>query len=107
MRQRFSLLLLTLLLARDQVALTEAFRGAGDLPDVVRTTPLDVRLGDVESFWVADFASKTNHQVSAELRYIGPSVLMYVDTSIEADQAALERSAQQFEQQIYPRDRAL
>src|SRR5262249_32816688 len=39
----------------------------------------------------------------------GPVALMYVDTHIEAsvDQAAIERSAREFEQQIYPRDRAL
>jgi hypothetical protein len=94
---------------RDQVALAEAFKGIGDVPDVARTTPLDVKLGDVDNFWVADFASNTNYQITAKLRYIGPVVLMYVDTTIaaEIDQAALEQSAKQFEQQIYPRDRAV
>src|SRR5262249_39724550 len=94
---------------RDQVALAEAFKGIGDVADVARTTPLDAKLGDVETFWVVDFASNTNYQISAKLRYIGPVVLMYVDTTIEAsiDQAALEQSAKQFEQEIYPRDRAL
>ena len=92
---------------RDQVALAEAFKGIGDVPDVARTTPLDVKLGDVETFWVADFASNTNYQINAKLRYIGPVVLMYVDTTIDVDQAALEQSAKQFEQRIYPRDRAV
>jgi immune inhibitor A len=94
---------------RDQVALAEAFKGIGDVPDVARTTPLDVKVGDVETFWVGDFATNTNYQVTAKLRYAGSVVLMYVDTTIEAeiDQAAIEQSARQFEQEIYPRDRAL
>jgi len=94
---------------RDQVVLAEAFKGIGDVPNVARTTPLDVKVGDVQTFWVADFATNTNYQISAKLRYAGPVALMYVDTTIEAeiDQAALEQSAKQFEQEIYPRDRAL
>jgi len=94
---------------RDQVALAEAFKGIGDVPEVARTTPLDVKVGDIETFWVGDFATNTNYQITAKLRYAGPVALMYVDTTIEAevDQSALEQSAKQFEQEIYPRDRAL
>jgi immune inhibitor A len=94
---------------RDQLALAEALKGIGGIPAVARTTPLDVKVGDVEKFWVADFTTNTNFQISAKLRYAGPVVLMYVDSAIEAqvDQAALEQSAKQFEQEIYPRDRAL
>lgn len=92
---------------RDQVALAEAFKGIGAIPDVARTTPLDVKVGDVETFWVNDFETNTNYQVRASLRYAGPIALMYVDTSLEVDEGALEQSALQFEQQIYPRDRAL
>src|SRR6266545_554813 len=94
---------------RDQTALAEAFKGIGDVPDVARTTPLDVKIGDIETFWVADLATNTNYQITAKLRYAGPVELMYVDTTLETgvDQAVLEHSAKQFEQEIYPRDRAL
>jgi immune inhibitor A len=94
---------------RDQVALAEAFKNIGDIPTVARTTPLDVKVGEVETFWVADFATDTNYQITAKLRYTGSIVLMYVDTAIDesVDQAALEQSAKQFEEQIYPRDREL
>jgi hypothetical protein len=92
---------------RDQVALAEALKGIGPVPAVARTTPLDVKVGDVESFWVADLATDTNYQIQARLRYAGSVVLMYVDTSIDVDQAALEQSAREFEQRIYPRDREL
>ncbi|HEU5087702.1 MAG TPA: hypothetical protein VFT99_09660 [Roseiflexaceae bacterium] len=87
--------------------LAEAFRNTGPLPEVARTTPLDVKVGDVETFWVSDQDANENYQIQAELRYAGPVVLMYVDTSVEYDQAALEKSAREFEQRIYPRNRLL
>lgn len=91
---------------RDEPALARAFgRTAQD--SAPRTAPLDVQLGDVEEFWVADDASGTFVRVPAELRYIGPVLLMYIDTRSSVDQAAVERSAQVFEQRIYPRNRAL
>jgi immune inhibitor A len=92
---------------RDQVALVEAFKNVGDIPTVARTTPLDVKVGDKQAFWVADAIKDTNYIVTATLRYIGPRVLMYVDTSVDVDQADIEKSAKEFEEQIYPRDRAL
>ena len=94
-------------LPRDQTALVEQFEKTGDLPDVARTEPLDVKVGDVETFWVSDVIDDTNYQVEAELRYAGPIVLMYVDTSIEVEQEAIEQSARTFEEEIYPRDREL
>lgn len=94
-------------LPRDQVELAEAFKGLGDIPAVARTTPLTVQVGDVETFWVADLRTDTNYEVKAELRYAGPVVLMYVDTGVEVEQSAIERSAKDFEQRIYARTRAL
>jgi immune inhibitor A len=96
-------------LPRDQLALAKSLKGIGDVPAVARTKPLGVKVGDVETFWIANFADNTRIQVEAKLRYAGPVVLMYVDTRIEAnvDQAAIEQSAHAFEQMIYPRDHAL
>lgn len=92
---------------RDEIALTEAFRGTGPLPRVARTHPLDVKVGDVETFWMSDPANGKNRQIQARLRYAGPNVLMYLDTSLTVEQALIERSAKQFEQRIYPRNRLL
>ena len=94
-------------LPRDQVALAEAFKDIGDIPTVARTSPLNVKVGEIETFWVSDLAQNTNYQVKAQLRYAGPVVLMYVDTSVDVAQADIERSAKEFEQKIYQRDRAL
>lgn len=97
------------LVERDQVELYKAFKHLGDIPKVARTTPLEVKVGDVESFWVSDVAANTNYTITARLRYAGPVVLMYVDTAAEAeiDQSDIERSAKEFEEHIYPRDRAV
>lgn len=94
---------------RDQIALAEAFKHIPDIPDVARTKPLDVKVGDVESFWVSDILNNTNYTVTAKLRYVGPVALMYVDTNVESeiDQNTIERSAKQFEERIYQRDHAL
>lgn len=92
---------------RDEIALTEAFRGTGPLPRVARTRPLDVKVGDVETFWMSDPATGENRQIQARLRYAGPHVLMYLDTDLTAEQALIERSATIFEQRIYPRSRTL
>lgn len=91
---------------RDQRAISVAFNGA-DIPDVARTTPLDVRVGAIETFWVADVSNDVNYTVTAQLRYAGPVVLMYVDTSLDIPQHLIEQSAQVFEERIYPRNRFL
>ena len=93
---------------RDQTILKEDFTGT-TIPMVARTTPLEVKVGDVESFWVADAANNTNYQIKARLRYAGPVVLMYVDTEVDSTitQSDIEASAKRFEQEIYLRDRAI
>lgn len=97
------------LIGRDQVELYEAFNGLSDIPKVARTTPLDVKVGDIEEFWVSDAADNTNYTIQARLRYISDHVLMYVDMEIDAetDQADIERSAREFEEKIYPRNREI
>src|SRR5512145_619563 len=94
---------------RDQVTLAEAFKGIGDIPDVARTEPLGVKVGDIEKFWVSDNINDSNYTVTAKLRYAGPIVLMYVDTEVEGDieQEDIERSAKEFEERIYLRNREL
>lgn len=92
---------------RDQRLLAEALKGLGDVPEVARTTPLDVNVGDVETFWVSDNIDNTRYQTEAELRYAGPVVLIYVDTQLDVPQEAIDEAAMVFEEKIYPRDRQL
>lgn len=92
---------------RDQTLLAESFKSIGDVPEVARTTPLEVKVGQSETFWVSDHINNTNYQVTAVLRYAGPIVLIYVDPALGVEQADIERSARAFEQRIYPRNRQL
>ncbi|WP_129627386.1 immune inhibitor A domain-containing protein [Candidatus Oscillochloris fontis] len=94
---------------RDQVELARSLGSCRTSPDacptVVRTTPLDVAVGDVRDFWVVDFNTDAQFQIKAELRYAGPVVLMYVQEGLEYDQGDLEYAAKMFEEEIYPRTR--
>ncbi len=93
--------------SRDQVELARALGGVTDASAVARTTPLEVQVGDVEQFWVTSTATNRTYTVTAELRYAGPVALMYVEQGLLIDPADLERAAQVFEEQIYPRTREL
>jgi immune inhibitor A len=97
--------------ARDQVELARALGSCRADPEacptVARTTPLEVQVGELRSFWVADLSTNTQYQIEAELRYAGPVVLMYVEQDLPYRQADLERAAQTFEQEIYPRTREI
>lgn len=96
-------------LPRDPVELAAALGSScpAGCPAVARTTPLEVAVGDIETFWLTDFATMRNFTISAELRYAGPVVLMYVDQSVNVDQDVLAAAAQSFEQTLYPQLRAL
>lgn len=92
---------------RDPLELAQDFENAGQLPAVARDKPLEVQVGDVQSFWVSNQTTNENYQIQATLRYAGPIALMYVDNSLNVDQADIERSAREFEQRVYPRNRAV
>jgi hypothetical protein len=96
---------------RDQVALAKGLGGCREAPDacpaVARTAPLDVQVGETRPFWVTNLADNTQFQIQAELRYAGPVVLMYVQQGMDYNQRDLERAAQTFEQEIYPRTREI
>jgi hypothetical protein len=98
-------------LPRDQVQLARELGTCRSEPDacpaVARTTPLEVQVGDRQTFFVLNSNDDRNYEVSAELRYAGPVVLMYVEDGLRYEQAALEQAARTFEQEIYPRTRKL
>jgi hypothetical protein len=92
---------------QDRVLLARALGGKPDAAPVARTTPLDVQVGHSRQFWVNNISDNTNYQITADLRYAGPHVLMYVEQGATVDQARLEEAAQTFEARIYPRTRDL
>ncbi|MBF6592173.1 MAG: immune inhibitor A, partial [Ktedonobacterales bacterium] len=72
----------------------------------VRTTPRNERMGQVTTFWVINPSQSGYHQIQATLVYVTPHVYMYLQNGASADISALRASADTFEQQIYPKDRA-
>jgi hypothetical protein len=92
---------------RDQVELAVEFGRIEEEQRVARTEPLDVEVGDKQVFSVTDVQEDRNYEITATLVLALEHVLVYVEDGVELDQAALERSARQFNDEIYPRNREL
>ncbi|MBI4497272.1 MAG: immune inhibitor A [Chloroflexi bacterium] len=72
------------------------------IPAVVNPEPVSYDVGHVERFWVADLDSYRHFEVEATLRLVTPHAYWYVDQSVDIPQEDLERSAREFEGNIYP-----
>ena len=92
---------------RDQVQLAREFGRTQSETRVARTEPLDVKVGDKEVFNVTNVATDRNYTITATLVLALEHVLVYVEDGVELDLKALERSARQFNDEIYPRNREL
>ncbi|MDE3101982.1 MAG: immune inhibitor A [Chloroflexota bacterium] len=73
----------------------------------VRTTPPAEGVGSTAEFWVYDFSAKTNVKVAATLRVETENAKWWVETDVAEDPAQLAKSAQVFQDKIYPTDRRL
>lgn len=74
---------------------------------VSRTTPLDRHAGQEDTFWVENQDTETYSQIRARLVSITTHAYMYVQDGQPFNQAAIQTSADTFEQQIYPEDRTI
>ncbi len=92
---------------RDQVEVAYQFGRTQSKERVARTEPLDVKVGDKESFNVTNVATDRNYTVSATLVLALDHVLVYVEDGVELDMQDLEKSAREFNDKIYPRNREL
>ncbi len=91
---------------RNPRELTLRLRNPGvPIPLVVNPTPPVYRVGDKETFWVANVDTDENFRITAELRCITPHVYMWVQEGYDVDQKDLESSADRFEAQSYPTNR--
>jgi immune inhibitor A len=106
--QTEQLLLMTLHPVRDLYSLAQRLKlhTASPIPHVGRTTPLNAVLGQEDSFWISNLDTRRNTRIYAKLVYITPHVYMYVEDGWQVDMTALQLSANTFETQIYPKDRA-
>jgi len=73
----------------------------------VRRTPPEESVGASREFWVYDFSAKKNVRITAGLRLQTDSAKWWVQSDVTVDAAALARSAQTFQDRIYPTDRRL
>jgi immune inhibitor A len=92
---------------RDAVQLALEFGRTTSTERVARTEPLPDQVGDVVTFWMSNIADDTYYTTTARLELALDHVLMYVEEGIEFDPADLERSARDFNDRIYPRNREL
>ena len=90
----------------DYVALVSSLRSLDEpVPRVVRQTPPNAQIGDQQLFWIGDVDVSRNYQITATLWVQTEHIQMWVQDEAVADQEALERSAQAFEERIYPTTR--
>jgi immune inhibitor A len=75
---------------------------AGALPPSTAMAPVEYSLGDHETFWLLNPNPVETFQIGATLRHISPHLYMWVQDDLDVQQGALERSAQTFEERLYP-----
>ncbi len=92
----------TIMPIRDRLDLARRFLGVTDLPAPPTTAPPEIQVGEVVTFW-ADNLDRDSFQVDAEMVYKTEHVYMFVEVGQPVDRAAVQRSADQFEQVIRPR----
>ena len=91
----------------DAVALAFEYGRTTDQQRIVREQPLEVQVGDIETFWLADIEENNKYQIEAKLVLALEHALVYVENGVEVDLQALERDARTFNDEIYPRNREL
>jgi hypothetical protein len=91
---------------RDLYRLAEQLK---KLPGPIRQTVTDqprlYKVGDRDIFWVSDQSKKQYFRVIAELRYATPHVYVWVEQGVNVSDADLKKSADVFENKIYPTNR--
>ncbi len=77
----------------------------GEIPLVVNTTPPSHEVNDRLTFWVSNTDTDENFQIEAVLRLKSEHLYMWVERGADVDMPALRRSAQLFDEGIYPTNR--
>jgi len=99
-------LLQTVLPERDMRLLAERLKKVGPVPVIVHATPPAYELGQSAQFWVGNLDTNENVQITAVLRHITPHLYVWVEEGVPHDLDALIRAAEEFEEKIYPTNRA-
>jgi hypothetical protein len=76
------------------------------IPEVVREEPWGFEIGDRHLFWVLNWDTGENYQVTAGLIYKTAHAYLFVEEGLDLDQDKVKALAGRFEQNIYPTNRA-
>ena len=93
----------TLIPARDRLDLARRLLGVTDIPAPPTVAPAELEIGAVRTFWADDVCQDRSFQLDAELVYKTAHVYMFVEVGYPVDLDAIQHSADQFENVIYPR----
>lgn len=88
---------------RDRIDLAQRLLGLAEVPQPPTTPPPELDLGAVVTFWADNLDEDYAFRVDAELVYKTPHIYMFVEVGQSVDLAAVQRSADAFEQVIRPR----
>ena len=78
----------------------------GDIPAVVNAVSPVYKVGDTAEFWVSNNDTMEHRKITATLAYITDHVYVWVEDGVKLSLADLKKSADRFEGQTYPTDRA-
>ena len=88
---------------RDLFRLTkELVPGSGDIPRTLPGDAAQLQVGHTETFWLVDLANTESYQSEFRLALVTPHAYWYVEDGLYSNLSGLERSAAQFEENIYP-----
>jgi len=92
--------------ARDLIALAKRLKHVEEpIPEVVRESAPDYKVGDEEVFWVSNVDTDEHFQITAVVLYATPHLYMWVEKGVEVDLERLKEAADIFEEKTYPTDR--
>ena len=80
----------------------ELIPGAGDVPRVVRQNAATLQAGHRTTFKLVDLDSRELYVSDFELKLVTPHAYWFVEDGVTSSKEAIERSAREFEEQIYP-----
>ncbi|MBO9308680.1 MAG: immune inhibitor A [Chloroflexi bacterium] len=103
--ETLALLRATTLPERDRFALARWYLGVRALPEP-RTEPVIYRVGDTKTFETYNLDTETRFSFTARLALISKHAYWWFEEGFTPDQSALRRSAERFDNVIYPTVRA-
>ena len=86
-----------------QLAVELTMVGEEEITRVVNPNPVSYSEGRQDTFWLVDLVELEVHESLFELRLVTPNAYWYFEEGQNIGQSAIERSAELFEEEVYPR----